>query len=223
MERTTTDKRTITVKGVGKASVKPDLTVVTVTLDALKADSAASMELAENQSTALKAALGKCGIAISEIKTTDFNVSVVNKSERDQYGNYTPVFVGIRCRHALRVAFDFDMARLGSVLSALATCDAEPEYEVRFTVKDKTAVSAALLENAAGDAKARAEILARASGVKLGKLLNIDYNFRELDANSPTRFAACELSAMDGAARSMNITPDDVNVSDTVAFTWEIF
>lgn len=215
-------ERTITVKGVGKASVKPDLTVVDITLDALKENSTAAMDLAEKQAAALKAALGKIDIAENDIKTTDFNVSVVTKSERDKLGNYTSVFVGIRCRHALRIAFDFDMKRLGAVLSALASCDAEPEYTVRFTVKDKNAVSAKLLENAAVDAKTRAELLTRASNVKLGILLRIDYNWGELDLHSPTRFAACEMYSV-AEDRGMEITPDDINVSDTVAFTWEIF
>ncbi len=214
-------ERTITVKGIGKASVKPDLTVVNVTLDALKEDSASAMDLAEKKLKALKTALGKVGIPDDDIKTTDFNVSVETKSERDKNGNYSQVFVGIRCHHALRVTFDFDMARLGAALSALADCDAEPEYEVHFTVKDKTAVSAELLQNAAKDAKTRADILAKASGVSLGKLLHIDYSWGELNVVSPTRLMACDL-AVKSNARAMSINPDDINVSDTVAFTYEI-
>ena len=59
---------------------------------------------------------------------------------------------------------------------------------MQFTVKDEEAVDAALLDSACANAKAKAEILTKASGVTLGELVSIDYNWGELHLHSPTRY-----------------------------------
>lgn len=55
-------------------------------------------------------------------------------------------------------------------------------------MKDKEAVDAALLDSACANAKAKAEILTKASGVTLGELVSIDYNWGELHLYSPTHY-----------------------------------
>ena len=55
-------------------------------------------------------------------------------------------------------------------------------------MKDKEAVDAAPLDSACANAKAKAEILTKASGVTLGELVSIDYNWGELHLYSPTHY-----------------------------------
>ena len=110
------------------------------------------------------------------------------------------------------------------MLGAIAVCIAEPELNVQFTVKDKKSVNAALLENACVNAKAKAGILAKASGVSLGDLISIDYNWGELHLFSQTQYDmedACMRMAS-AAPTSIEIEPDDINISDSVTFVWEI-
>ena len=63
------------------------------------------------------------------------------------------------------------------------------------------------------------------SGNALGQLLNIDYSWGELNVFSRTTYAVEDciqpLMAMSKCA-APEIEPDDIAVSDTVAFTWEI-
>ena len=101
----------------------------------------------------------------------------MNENERDKNGNYKQIFVGYRVTHGLKLELDFDSQRLSKVLGAIAVCIAEPELNVQFTVKNKEAVDAALLQSACANAKAKAEILTKASGVTLGELVSIDYNW----------------------------------------------
>lgn len=71
---------------------------------------------------------------------------------------------------------------------------------------------------------AKAEILTKASGVTLGELVSIDYNWGELHLYSPTRYemeADC-LMKVSAAPTAMDIEPDDIDVSDSVTFVWEI-
>ena len=75
------------------------------------------------------------------------------------------------------------------------------------------------------DAFAKAGVLAKASGVSLKEIQSIDYSWGEIDF---------EYRPMDGgilaercmaeptAAYSLDIEPDDIEVSDTVTVVWEI-
>ena len=82
----------------------------------------------------------------------------------------------------------------------------------------------ALLREATINAKKKAELLCEASGVTLGQLLTIDYNWGELNIYSDTRYDMAEdcLMALPTSATSIDIEPDDIDVRDTATFVWEI-
>jgi hypothetical protein len=79
-----------------------------------------------------------------------------------------------------------------------------------------------ILRSATINAKRKAEILCDASGAKLGDLIAIDYNWGELDIYSHTRFDCCEEALAPMKACSIDIDPDDIDVSDTATFVWEL-
>lgn len=58
----------------------------------------------------------------------------------------------------------------------------------RFYCLDPSAVNKELLKSATVNAREKAEILCEASGVKLGELLTIDYNWGELNIISHTDY-----------------------------------
>ena len=213
-------KRTICIKGVGKTSVKPDLVVVSMSLDAIDKDYAKAVEKANAQITELRDALGGAGFDKSELKTKNFSVTVKNKGVRDKDGNYKTVFEGYDCRHDLALEFDFDSARLGDALGAMSACSAHPQTDISFAVKDKNAVADKLLEDAVRDAKSKATIIARASGVKLGDIVSVEYDWRELDVMSATRYSDNCVALR--AAAPVDFVPENVKASDAVTVTWEL-
>ena len=216
--------RTITIKGIGKLSLKPDQTVVSLMLKTVRVDYDKAMDEAAKHLEQLRSAIAEIGFTKDDLKTTSFDVGTEYENERDKNGNYKQIFVGYRVTHGLKLEFDFDSQRLSKVLGAIAVCIAEPELNVQFTVKDKEAVDAALLESACANAKAKAEILTKASGVTLGELVSIDYNWGELHLFSQTQYDmedACMRMAS-AAPTSIEIEPDDIDVSDSVTFVWEI-
>ena len=113
--------RTLTVKGIGKISVKPDYTVVSISLKVLNKVYDDAMEKAGMQIEALREALCAIGFEKQDLKTTGFNVNSRYNNERDKNGNYKNVFAGFECIHQLKLEFDFDMKKLALVLSALST------------------------------------------------------------------------------------------------------
>ena len=215
--------KTITVKGKGHVSAKSDWIVVSMRLETAHAEYDKTTELAAEKIANLNAALEEIGFEAKSIKTTDFNVRTDYESVRDKDGNYKNVFNGYVCNHNLKVEFDFDSKRLGLVLAALSSCFAKPEFFVAFTVKDPSAISRELLVSAAQNAKQKAEILCSASGVKLGELVSIDYNWSEIDICSHTNYkleSRCLMAASPLA--NVDINPDDIDVDDTATFVWEI-
>ena len=96
------------------------------------------------------------------------------------------------------------------------------KLNIGFSVKDKDAVSEELLIKATENARKKAEVLAKASRVNLGKLVSIDYNWSELNIYSHTSYEMESKSLVMEEAYAPNIEPDDINVRDTVAFVWEI-
>lgn len=214
--------RTITVKGIGNVSARPDY--ITITMDIESVWPAYEMAMRESASKIEKIqnAAVRLGYEKTDVKTTSFDVDTRYDSVRDMAGNYKREFRGYACSYRLRLSFDFDSKQLAKVLTALAECGAEPEMRVAFTVKEPSAISEALLVSATENARAKAEILCRASGAQLGDLLTIDYNWGELHLFSPTSYEVEEPCVKMKACAAPDIEPEDIKVSDTVAFVWEI-
>lgn len=214
--------RTITVKGIGAVSVKPDLIVLRLSMVTEEYEYDAAMNAAAEKIDFLNKALEAAGFEKKSAKTADFRVRADYDRLNDGKGNYTSVFMGYKCRHELKIEFDFDTKRLAKALSEISKCIAKPEISIDFTVKDSSAVSGELLKAAVKNAREKAEILCAASGAKLGELLSIDYNWGELHLYSATDYDVEGKCMMLGAADDMDIEPEEIKARDTATFAWEI-
>lgn len=87
--------KTITVKGVGKASVKPDLIVISMRLETEDKEYTTTTLAAAQRIDALNKSLEEIGFGKDALKTTDFSVRTVYESVREQGGNYKSVFKGV--------------------------------------------------------------------------------------------------------------------------------
>lgn len=214
--------RTITVKGIGAVSVKPDLIVLGLSMETAEYEYDAAMKAAAEKIDFLNKALEAAGFEKKSAKTADFRVRADYDRLNDGKGNYTSVFMGYKCRHELKIEFDFDTKRLAKALSEISKCIAKPEISIDFTVKDSSAVSGELLKAAVKNAREKAEILCAASGAKLGELLSIDYNWGELHLYSATDYDVEGKCMMSGAADDIDIEPEEIKARDTATFAWEI-
>lgn len=214
--------RTITVKGIGAVSVKPDLIVLRLSMETAEYEYDAAMKAAAEKIDFLNKALEAAGFEKKSAKTADFRVRADYDRLNDGKGNYTSVFMGYKCRHELKIEFDFDTKRLAKALSEISKCIAKPEISIDFTVKDSSAVSGELLKAAVKNAREKAEILCAASGAKLGELLSIDYNWGELHLYSATDYDVESKCMTLGAADDMDIEPEEIKARDTATFAWEI-
>ncbi len=216
--------RTITVKGMGNVKTAPDYVVVSMNLEAQGMEYEETMEQAAQQIDYLNTSLEAVGFEKKSVKTTNFNVRTAYESVKDKNGNYKSVFSGYVCSHRLKVEIDIDTKRLAQTLSAISKSLAKPELSIAFTVKDPSAVNKELLKSATINAREKAKVLCEASDVELGDLLTLDYNWGELNIISRTDYMLEErVMAMPMRAMAdMDIQPDDIDVSDTATFVWEI-
>ena len=215
--------RTIAVKGVGSLRVKPDYVVIGLELEAKHEVYERAVSLSSEQIEELTQALMKAGFAKDELKTTSFHIRADYRSEQNDKGNYVQVFDGYVCHSGMKLAFDLDMKLLGETLSAIGSLSVQPELNVSFTVKEPEAVNSRLLKAAADNARGKAEILCAASGVTLGQLQRIEYNWSEPAAYSRTAVSADRMAMpmMKNAFRA-EMTPEEIELSDSAAFIWEL-
>ena len=217
--------KTITVKGIGKTTAKPDQVTVSMRLESKHKLYAKAMDKSAEDIEAIRNALRTVGFEKDALKTSDFDVCTNYESIRDKHGDYQRVFTGYCVTHDLTLVFAFDMERLAAVLSAIAECTATPRLSIDFTVKNRATVNEELLRSAASNAKRKAEILCDAAGVTLGDLVSIDYDWSELSIVSRTRFSCggdTDYAVASPKAKAIDIDPEDITASDTAVFVWTV-
>ncbi|MCL2747947.1 MAG: SIMPL domain-containing protein [Oscillospiraceae bacterium] len=218
----TMNNRELVVKGIGKAVVAPDLIVLGMDLEVIGRDYEKTMRRSAEMLDALRAAIVSAGHDGAKLKTTNFNINTKYESYREN-GSHKQRFVGYACSHNLKLEFDLDMPALGATLGAIAGCEANPSFNIRFSIKDPAAVSEALLASAVENAKWKAMVLARAAGVTLGAIQRIEYNWSDLHPFSQTNYQVRDTVVREAAApMAMNIEPKDIDMRDTATVIWMI-
>ena len=214
--------RTITVKGVGKVAVKPDQVVIRMNLEAQDKSYDRAMAMAAEQVADLKRAFEKAGFEKDALKTTDFDIRTDYDRVLDKNQNYISVFAGYECTHCVKAQFDFSTERLSAALGAIAGSMVNPTINIDFTVKNPAAVNELILQDATRNARRKAEILCAAADVKLGRLVDISYNWSEVNFYAQTKYSVDSCLTANCAPSDIDIDPDDIQAGDSATFIWEI-
>ncbi len=211
--------RMVTVKGVGAVSIKPDHIEITLNVISKADEYAEAVNAANAAVVKLQDAITSVGFAREELKTLNFNVKTNYENEADDMGRYRRVFRGYVCGYRLKLGFDMNVALLSRTIDAIAGSGADAELSISFTVKSPERVSDELLRSAAQNAREKAETLCAASGVKVGELLSIDYNWSDINVYSVSSYAAAGESVR---GITPEFEPEDIKAQDTATFVWTI-
>lgn len=206
-------KKHLTVIGLGQLSVPADQISLTFDLSIRDESYEETVALSNEQNEKLKDALEKVGL--SNLKTTQFSINADYESYQDESNHYRKRFVGYLLEQSLNCTFDLDLNKLQSILSELSMTGVDPVLNISFTIKDKERVMDQLLTLATKNATDRSSVLAKAAGVELSEIINIDYK----PMTSLARFE----SPM--AVRSMAapvVEPKDIDLEEMVTITWSI-
>ena len=214
--------KTIKVTGKGNIKVKPDVTRITMILEGKYQEYSETLRRSSEDTLRIADLLSAFGFERSDLKTLSFDVDTEYDSVKEK-GVYKQKFAGYSFRHVMKVEFDSDNERLGKVLYALANCPVRPQFRLSYTVKDPEAAKNELLGRAVADSAQKAAVLTKAAGVELRDIQSIDYSWRQIDFEVRAMCMEAPGSLADESeAYSMDIEPDDINVSDTVTVIWEI-
>ena len=169
----------------------------------------------------LNSAISNAGFSADKLKTTNFNIESRYKSIRDENDEYQQIFDGYEVYHSLKLGFDFNLNDLNRVLSEITKSANNPNISIQFTVKDHSEIKEKLLEDAVKNAKQIAEVLCQNSNVTLGELITIDYSWQDINLYSSTEYRPkiMQESLME---KSIDINPDDIEISDSATFVWRI-
>ena len=208
--------RTIKTTGTATASAAPDLITFSLGIEARSASYQKANSLALEKLEKLRKAVISAGFEKSDLKTAGCNISAEYDSFQD--GNrWKRQFAGYRYRHDLKLTFDMDMERLNKALSALSGSEADTEISIIFSVKNGEEINKQLLSAAVKDAREKADILAAAAGVSVGKVISIDST--ESGGPTPLRMAKAAMLCADAQP---DIVPQEVTAVITVIAEWEI-
>lgn len=218
--------RTIRVTGKGKISVKPDTIRLRLSMEGIYPEYDETLQKSSEIVELLKDLIEKQGYERKELKTLYFNINTEYESYQAKDKSWKRRFQGYKYVHRMKIEFPADNQRLGKMLYALARCPVSPQFSIEYTVSDPEASKNELLGKAVKDSLKKASVLAEASDVKLGKIINIDYSWGEIDFVSkplqemPLRY--CESDESYSASYDMDIEPDDIDITDTVTVVWAL-
>lgn len=217
-------ERTIRVTGKGKIAVKPD----TVRLLITQSDVCKRYEKAVEESTLQKGAINciieELGFQKTDLKTLRFDIDAEQESYKEN-DTWKRRLMGYRYTHRMKLEFPVDDKLLGKLLYRLAHSHGAPELSIEYTVADPEAVKNELLADAVSDSRKKAEVLSRAAGVTLKSIQLIDYSWSEISIVSRPMNDMAMLAPMCREADesySVDIEPDDIDLTDTVTVVWTI-
>jgi uncharacterized protein YggE len=159
--------RQITVVGAAEADVVPDIATITAGVETRAATASAALDANSKAMAAVFAALEAAGIERRDVQTSQLSLNPVYSEGSDvarvsAYEASNMVMVRVR-----------DVPKLGAVIDGLATAGVNRFYGIGFEVADPRPTLDTAREHAVADARARAELYARAAGVTLGPVVSI--------------------------------------------------
>ena len=211
-----TSGRTIHVTGSGAVSGEPDIATLNLGVSVEKKTVAEAREEAASAMAGIIDSLKTNDVAEKDIKTEYFSIY-------PQY-DYTEggrVLRGYRVNNTVQAKVR-ELETLSDVIddAAEAGGDSIVVNSIQFLIDDTTPLQSQARGLAVKDAEAKAQILAEASGVTLGKPVTITEN--TYFESPPIAFATADAIAEDEGKTSTPIIPGELTVTVNVTVIYEI-
>jgi uncharacterized protein len=162
------DTPVVVTIGEGVIKRAPDRAWVTISAESRAKTPAEAQKL---NATAMNAVLDKIkglGLPADAIRTSSYDL----QPEFD-YANNRQTLRGYVARNAVEVRVD-DFPKLGEVLDVAVGAGATNVGGVRFDLKDRSETEQQALQRAVADARAQADTVAKAAGMKVERIMRIE-------------------------------------------------
>ncbi|MCV6576023.1 MAG: SIMPL domain-containing protein [Cohaesibacter sp.] len=207
---------TLSISGIGKVDMVPDLAIISAGVESRAKTTKDALADNSRKMAALFATLEKAGIAKKDMQTSNFNIypqmHYPNKS-----GQTPPKIIGYHVNNQLTVRIR-DLAKIGTVLTALVDAGANNMSGLRFDVADKKAKLEEARIAALADAKAKASLYAAELGSEIKRLKSLSETSRSAPRPVMMRAAAMKME-MDAA---VPVAEGSMSFSITINTVWEL-
>lgn len=205
----------ITVSGQGTIKAGPDEAVLTVTVETDAPDPQQALDANSKGMQSVLDRLKAEGLDEKSLQTA--NVAVFPNRRWDEKTNQE-ITESYRAQNSIRVILT-DLARVGPVFAAATEAGAGTVSGPEWRLSDDGVAVSQALEKAYASARAKAETLATAAGVKLGEVLSV----QESGVTSPPVFyEERTMAAADMAVQAPPVNPMDLDVVGSVTVTFRL-
>lgn len=205
---------TLTVSGIGKVSLKPDIAYIYVGVHTDKPTAAEAVAENSSNTQRLIEALKAAGVDAKDIQTSNFSIWQNNQFGPDGKISNSSYVVDNTVNLTVR-----KLDQLGDLLDTAVKAGANNVNSIQFDLADKTQAMSDARAEAVKTAQKQANELAGAAGVKLGGIQSIQY----FDATPSPVFQG---KGMGGGAASADvavpINPGQMEISVTVTIAYDI-
>jgi len=206
--------RQLTLTGKGSVFVAPDMATVSLGVsslnkkasDAMRANSAAMGKVFNR----LKAA----GIEPRDIQTSQLSLNP--RWSRSSNNNTPPRIIGYQATNTVTVRVR-KLDQVGGVLDALTQVGANRINSISFGIQTPRPHQDEARRRAVKDARAKADLYAKAAGVELGRIISISENSTRVQ---PRPIARMEMAAM--AADAVPVAGGELSLHASVTLVFEI-
>jgi uncharacterized protein len=191
----------------------PDVAIISAGVVTQAADAATAMRDNAARMARVIAALKKAGVADRDVSTSSINLSPQYRYVENQ----TPVITGYQASNQLTIRFR-DIAKSGAILDALVKEGANQINGPTLTIDKPEAAQDEARIAAVKQARARADLYARATGLKVKRIISISESDGSSDAPVPMVMMA---RSADAEAKS-EVLPGEQSVGVTVSVVFEL-
>jgi uncharacterized protein YggE len=209
----------LTVSGSGNARVAPDEANVRLGVVAQAPTARAAQDQVNKVANAVLDAILKQGIKAEDIQTSGLSLSPLYSQNRPGAESQAPRITGYQANNTVTVRVN-DLTKVGPAIDAGLGAGANTLDGVEFGLRNDEAARAQALADAARAARAKAETLAKALGLRLGEILEVAEGGVSI---SPPPYPRLARMAM--AESSMDSTPvsaGQVGVTASVTIRYRI-
>lgn len=215
------EEKIISVTGHGNIHVVPDVTRVELTLISLHDTYKDAYEQTKNDTDKIARIMESVKLSKNLPKTIRLDIDKKTTNVYDKFNNFKEQkFLGFQLTHLVKIDLGMDNVLLNKVVKAFGEQLKQAEINIGYTLKDSRPSQLRVIERAVQDAKQKAEIMAAAAGCKLGMCRRVHYGEGDVQFFSQARYIHGAEEATYCNRESLEITPDDLVMSDTVDVEW---
>jgi len=209
---------TLKITGNARILAPRDMVRISFTSSVQQMDYARAVAGLDNEAARLADIITKAGFERSCLKTSNFDVT--KKSEYNQAAKKN-CFAGFEASQDMSLDFAADTGKISSILSALSSTLKDTEFTLSFYCGNPGQYEPELLGRSIKDARAKAEAIAGAAGVRLGGISQIDYSYSTIEIEDELKMS-CLGSDAAGSCMQSEINPEDARISRDITVVWVI-